>query len=779
MLLAVIHTQSVVGRPFTVTDDIQFAHFGNTSSSDAVASSRSLSPNGQYMGALIERGHVDLGRLEDTLRIYRTHDLRAYVKAPKASQPPPAFWEITLSTDKDGPIITRWRWLNDSTGIAFLQRGIDGRIRLAMADVEHRTIQPLTPDTVDVRAYDITDRRHFVYAVADQGLLRRAIDERSAPAIVVSDRPLSDLLFPVDENPGMARWADRAELWAVNGDNPFPVKDRSDGRDVVVFAEGQQNLALSPDGQSVISVLAVPEVPALWARLYPPPSLHEASLTRMRIGSQDLATFSGYDLVSRYVHIDLRSGVIRPLSDGPTGTAAGWYSGAAPTWSQDGNSVALPNAFVDSGGQTPTQACVAVATLKSQAIDCVEPIQGQDESGAGQARYIDGVWFEDAAGRVLRMSYSLNDANSQRITTFRRTTAGSWVVAERTRVSRPGSSQRLRVAVKQGLNAPPVLVATDTATKITRAIWDPNPQLEKIDLGDVEVFTWKDKSGRDWQGGLFKPVPYEPGRRYPLVIQTHGFIETEFRPSGLFPTAFAARALAGTGMVVLQAGVCPISLTPEEGPCNVEGFEAAVNDLVNQGLVDAERVGIIGFSRTCFHVMELLTMSPLHIKAASVTDGVMEGYFHYIMSAGDSLSVAASEYDAMVGARPFGEGLQVWLKRSPLFNMDKVTAPVLLVGEGRYSLLGMWEPYAALRSLNKPTELVLLNSDEHVLTNPATRLASQGGTVDWFRFWLQDYEDPDPAKVEQYKRWRELRKLQEAQDAERVKATADEPATVH
>jgi hypothetical protein len=39
-------------------------------------------------------------------------------------------------------------------------------------------------------------------------------------------------------------------------------------------------------------------------------------------------------------------------------------------------------------------------------------------------------------------------------------------------------------------------------------------------------------------------------------------------------------------------------------------------------------------------------------------------------------------------------------------------------------------------------------------------MASQGGSVDWFRFWLQDYEDPEPAKAEQYKRWRELRKMQ-------------------
>jgi hypothetical protein len=53
----------------------------------------------------------------------------------------------------------------------------------------------------------------------------------------------------------------------------------------------------------------------------------------------------------------------------------------------------------------------------------------------------------------------------------------------------------------------------------------------------------------------------------------------------------------------------------------------------------------------------------------------------------------------------------------------------------------------------------MLNTSEHILTNPAERMASQGGSVDWFRFWLQAYEDPDPAKADQYKRWRELQKL--------------------
>jgi len=45
------------------------------------------------------------------------------------------------------------------------------------------------------------------------------------------------------------------------------------------------------------------------------------------------------------------------------------------------------------------------------------------------------------------------------------------------------------------------------------------------------------------------------------------------------------------------------------------------------------------------------------------------------------------------------------------------------------------------------------------------RLASRGGSADWFRFWLRDEEDPDPAKAEQYVRWRGLRKLQAENDA--------------
>jgi len=42
----------------------------------------------------------------------------------------------------------------------------------------------------------------------------------------------------------------------------------------------------------------------------------------------------------------------------------------------------------------------------------------------------------------------------------------------------------------------------------------------------------------------------------------------------------------------------------------------------------------------------------------------------------------------------------------------------------------MWQPYAGLFYLHKPVDLIMLNTDEHVLTNPAVRMASQGASVD-------------------------------------------------
>jgi len=399
--------------------------------------------------------------------------------------------------------------------------------------------------------------------------------------------------------------------------------------------------------------------------------------------------------------------------------------------------------------------------LPSESSTCVQMLKRHTETGVEDGYHgVADVWFVGRdKQRVMVVFTDYPSGNIGGTTEYRRTADGAWQIVKQSKGIPAVSRLGFEVTIKQSFNEPPLLVATNK--QASRVLWNPNPQLKDFDLGQATVFSWKTREGQELKGGLFKPTDYKPGKRYPLVIQTHGFLENEFKPSGVFPTAFAAEALAAAGIAVLQVQEydCPLqapSCNCPEGPCEASQYAAAVSQLVSEGLADPERIGIIGFSRTCFYVMETLTMGSFHLKAASITDGIMGGYLEYILVT----ERLASDFDSLMGAPPFGEGLQQWLKRSPGFNLDKVATPLLVVGSGPYSLLYMWQPYAALHYLHKPVDLMMLNTREHVLTNPAIRLASQGGSVDWFRFWLQDYEDPDPAKAEQYKRWRDLREMQ-------------------
>jgi len=251
------------------------------------------------------------------------------------------------------------------------------------------------------------------------------------------------------------------------------------------------------------------------------------------------------------------------------------------------------------------------------------------------------------------------------------------------------------------------------------------------------------------------PSSVEANRRLPLLIQTHNFTDNEFIPSGAYTTGMAAQVFAADGIIVLQIGgiasTCP-NATPGEAPCFVSGFEAAIHQLVVQGVVNPNEVGIIGFSRTGFHVMAAITTGSMHIKAALIADSSTVNYTETTLGQGYALN------DSIIGAPPIGSGLQRWLKQSPGFNADKITAALMIAPNGM-SVLSMWEPYSILHYLHKPVDLIMLNTDEHVITNPAERVASQGGSVDWFRFWLQGYEDPSPMKRAQYKRWEALRGL--------------------
>jgi len=163
--------------------------------------------------------------------------------------------------------------------------------------------------------------------------------------------------------------------------------------------------------------------------------------------------------------------------------------------------------------------------------------------------------------------------------------------------------------------------------------------------------------------------------------------------------------------------------------------------------------------------MAMLTSGSIHLAAATISDATVGGYLEFLYGIGDPRGTDLLKNDVgRIGVAPVGAGLKQWIACSPMFSADKISTPVRFEAVSPTVALYMWEPFALLRYLGRPTEMVQIDFGMHPLSNPAERFASQGGNVDWFRFWLQDYEDPDPGKAEQYKRWHKLRKLQGASE---------------
>lgn len=205
-------------------------------------------------------------------------------------------------------------------------------------------------------------------------------------------------------------------------------------------------------------------------------------------------------------------------------------------------------------------------------------------------------------------------------------------------------------------------------------------------------------------------------------------------------------------------------VTPNEGPHAMEEIEGAIDRLDSLGVIDRSRVGLIGFSRTCFHVLYTMTHSRYPIAAAALTDGVDFGYLQYLLFANAQLGAGAmDEYVGVNGGLPWGTMHDAWRRRAPGFNLDLVAAPLRLEAIGLSGALTEWEPYAGLVLQHKPVELFVIPEAEHLLIKPWERRASAEGNADWFRFWLKGEQDPDPAKAEQYTRWRALQNLEPGQ----------------
>jgi dipeptidyl aminopeptidase/acylaminoacyl peptidase len=339
------------------------------------------------------------------------------------------------------------------------------------------------------------------------------------------------------------------------------------------------------------------------------------------------------------------------------------------------------------------------------------------------------------------------------------------------------------VGTHESLSTPRNLFIYEPGESQFRLLSDLNPQLRNLKFAPVTKVNWKSSEGLNATGLLFMPPNYVSGFRYPLVINTKGNDGLFTCDSGYIDDpSFAPQPIATSGVMYLIRTQGEDWKFQEEIDSRPKGYpggiseavqlmdlwDSAVEALDKRGMVDPSKVGIIGFSRTGWHVEFDLVHSHLRYAAATAADNVQYSLSDYWLSPGFS-----TEVEQMYGGPPSGKTLENWRKYSVSFNLDKIHTPLLMevMGYGTrddnekvisVNLAVRFEIAKGLTRLGKPVEMYFYPNEVHQPEHPLARIASEQRNVDWYRFWLQGYERPNPEDPDQYKRWEHFRDLHAA-----------------
>lgn len=744
------------GSPFTVKDSIEMTTFSDPYTRTPGAEAKEA-PDGSGFLVVTTRGILRTNTLESSLWCYsrkRVEDflngrikraprgrlLLRVVAVPTAEQ-----------TNSYGSVITDVEWSNDSRYVFALIEKKHGYLHFYRIDVITRHAQDLTPDA----DLDVRDASSAAGTVA---FLRRVHVPNATPlsnltSVVRTGQTLFHILFPEEfPNEGAVvepwimevRWHGSSMRYPANPHLYYPIGAVSSFRPTV-----------SPEGDFVLTAMPTAAILPEW-RAY----RSNATGTRFSSLSPSIERSGrAYDWPWQYALLNVETHRLHPLFNAPVAYTNGYGNALDASWSHSENFILLTNTYLPLRDgeafqpETVKPCAIAVYTVKSAQVECIAETRFPEG-----AEHLMSAKFDSSKGRIT--SVWLRDGKESR-TQYERVGSTWTPTTSREELEQP---TRLRIYIHQGISVPPTLWAEVGGT--AKEIWDPNPQIAGKRLGHAALYVWSDSSGHVWHGGLVTPPTPKPISGFPLVIQTHGFYnEHEFLVDGAYTTGFAAQPLASSGIAVLQMEDRPDKHSRpaiEEANDEVNGIESAIEHLKEDKLIDASKVGIIGFSRTQWYVEKALEHAPELYKAATVIDGVDQSYVSDMLFATD-FTLAIRDHDDANGGTPFGPGLNKWFQNAAGFHLDRIDTPLRLEAIGQFSVLGEWETYSSLRQQHKPVDLVEIPNGQHILQKPRERYASEQGNVDWFRFWLQRYERPTREAAEQYKRWEHLRELEDVE----------------
>jgi len=315
-----------------------------------------------------------------------------------------------------------------------------------------------------------------------------------------------------------------------------------------------------------------------------------------------------------------------------------------------------------------------------------------------------------------------------------------------------GVSAEALVCVTAQANRPPRLERIDLESGTRRVLFDPNAALARdvIRVAPARLLGWEDNQGQ-WFTGQFYSARHRGDGPVPLFVNYYscpGFVR------GGVGDEWPLASLAQAGISALCINQRP-GYTMDAVARYGEGLAAvksAIDLLSREGEIDRARVGMGGLSFGGEVTMFTLTESNI-IAAASVANPVASPLYYLINSMkGEGFFKGLREMWGLGSPR---ETPERWKVLSPAFELDKIRAPLLFQHSEQEYMYALDYEIPLIREHR--ADLFVFPNEPHQKFQPRHKLAVYNRNLDWFRFWLKDYEDPTPWKKAQYARWRQMR----------------------
>jgi dipeptidyl aminopeptidase/acylaminoacyl peptidase len=253
-----------------------------------------------------------------------------------------------------------------------------------------------------------------------------------------------------------------------------------------------------------------------------------------------------------------------------------------------------------------------------------------------------------------------------------------------------------------------------------------------------EAIRWKGEDGKEVEGLLYYPLDYQEGKRYPLVVQTHGGPAASDK-FGFGRWSQYVQVLAARGYFVFQPNYRGSTGYGDEVLRDMVGhyFQQShldvmtgVDHLIAKGLVDSDRMVKMGWSGGGHMTNKIITHTD-RFKAAASGAGAVNWISMYAQS--DTRIYRTPWF----GGTPWQEDapIDTYWGHSPLKDIYKAKTPTLiLVGEkdDRVPPPQSVELYRALKSNGVPTRLLIAPREPHGWQELRHELHKVNAELDWF-----------------------------------------------